>query len=231
MLKSTLKIVVLGGSLMLLSFLAGCGLLKGRKSHQQISYEEALEIKLSQKYNRKFKVDEVTQEDRMTWMDEIRYGGEVEDCESGKTYDAMITQDKNAIYDNYPKIIYQDAIEQRVDEICGRHVKIEIQKKEFLYTMSGETWESMNLMNDYIEKGFFEISMNISVSGKNAEDVAQTIYEFFDELNKYQFQYIIGCDIYVQDLKGHINFATIPGEERDTLDNILNKVRGGVENV
>ena len=225
--RSITRKIVFGGSFILFSFLMGCGLSRQRVSGWE-SHEKAIETLLNQKYGQEFEVGKAEQLTSLYAFEKTFYQSDVVVCETGKTFTAMISEDNKILQDDYPQTIYEDEIEQRLDEICNRHPEIGIDERIYQYRQSEDTWDSIEQLEDYLGNGPSWISMDISVSGEDEEMVAQTLYDFLDDLVSNHFQYDIQCNFLTKDQSGEIFFCMLEGETDVDYDSILDEVRGGI---
>ncbi len=211
---------------MLFSFLTGCG------SRQRVSkwesHEKAMEKLLQQKYGLEFEVGKAEQLTAQQAFQKTCFQSDVVVRETGKTFTAVILEDNTILRDDYPKTIYEDEIEQRLDEICSRHPEIGIDERAYQYRRSEDTWDSIEQLEDYLGNGPSWVSMDISVSGKDEEMVAQTLYDFLDDLKSNYFQYDIQCNFVANDQSGEIIFCMLEGGTDVDYSAILNEVKGEI---
>lgn len=146
--KSITRIIVFAVSLMLFSFLTGCGLSQNDVIRWE-SHEKAMEALLDQKYGMKFEVGEAEQLPAHQAFEKIYFQSDVVVCETGDTFTAMISEDNKILKDDYPQTIYKDEIEQRVNDICSRHPDIGIDERIYQYRKSEGIWSSIEQLDDY----------------------------------------------------------------------------------
>ncbi len=181
---------------------------------------------LSKKYHKEFQVGVLTELDRMTWMDEIRYGGDVVDVESGKTFYAKISKDKRKVYDDYPKTIYEDEIERRLDEICEQYPEIEVKEKYYKFFCSEDVWDSMDQLDDYLEQSTSLAFLTIEITKETEEEAARLMTQWIEELKQNHFQYSYSCDLNINSKHGSLIDGSAKGWNVDEYDQILGEIKG-----
>lgn len=222
--KSITIIIVFVLSFMLFSFLAGCGLSQNDVISWE-SHEKAMETMLNQKYGMKFEVGKAEQLTAAKAFEKTYFQSDVVVCETGNTFTAMISEDNKILKDDYPKTIYKDEIEQRLDDICNRHTDIGIDERTYQYRKSEDKWSSIEQLDDYLENGPSWISMDITVSEEDEEMAAQRLYDFLYDLASNHFKYDISCNYLANDQSEIIDFTMIENKTDIDYSAILDEVK------
>lgn len=216
-----LKLLIAGGIVMTV-FACGCGKIKSEKPTGD--YRDVISKLIMKKYGLAVEVNEVTENDRNTWMDKITYKGKAQIKDSDDVFDVVISKDKETLYDNYPEIIYKDKIDELLNGIYADNPHISIQSSEYVYEVSDKNWTDEDSPDDYIKNSGSYANIVFDVNGNDIEEVAGYISDFFYELENRGFKCVASCDYSYGSKSGNIGFASIAGKELGNVSDIKYKL-------
>lgn len=216
---NTLKTLAITTVLTLAIPLQGCL----NNTSKSSSYENVIEKYLQNKYSASFHVTDIRESDRNTWMERTSYTATVIQKDTNTEFTVIISGDKKDLQDNYQKIIYSDDINNIIAEIYASCPEIHVSNSEYIFEPTDKTWDTIN---EYIKSSGSYINMSFSVYGDSLEDVAESISEFFREIEKQKFSCIVDCNFSTPLKSGTVGFASTESDNSlDSVDDILYKLK------
>lgn len=184
-----LKVFAFGCAALILSALTGC--FRGEKAdnNRPANTEEQkarIEQLLNEKYGDTFVVQSMERQTAQMAFTKAHYLAQVSSDAYPGQFRARVDTDFNEVADDYPRLYWNEEIEQkvgRVEQVFPQNYDVQW---EIVYWVTGETWKSTDSIDDYLEQGNAYIDFTIET---NADDAAKTALALRSALKDEKLKY------------------------------------------
>ena len=145
-----------------------------------------IEQLLNEKYGDTFVVQSMERQAGQMAFTKAHYLAQVSSDAYPGQFRARVDTDFNEVADDYPRLYWNEEIEQkvgRVEQVFPQNYDVQW---EIVYWVTGETWKSTDSIDDYLEQGNAYIDFTIET---NADDVAKTAIELHSALRDEKLKY------------------------------------------
>lgn len=184
-----LKVFALGCAALILSALTGCFRGKKADNNRPANTEEQkarIEQLLNEKYGDTFVVQSMERQTAQMAFTKAHYLAQVSSDAYPGQFRARVDTDFNEVADDYPRLYWNEEIEQkvgRVEQVFPQNYDVQW---EIVYWVTGETWKSTDSIDDYLEQGNAYIDFTIET---NADDAAKTALALRSALKDEKLKY------------------------------------------
>lgn len=145
-----------------------------------------IEQLLNEKYGDTFVVQSMERQAGQMAFTKAHYLAQVSSDAYPGQFRARVDTDFNEVADDYPRLYWNEEIEQkvgRVEQVFPQNYDVQW---EIVYWVTGETWKSTDSIDDYLEQGNAYIDFTIET---NADDVAKTALALRSALKDEKLKY------------------------------------------
>lgn len=145
-----------------------------------------IEQLLNEKYGDTFVVQSMERQAGQMAFTKAHYLAQVSSDAYPGQFRARVDTDFNEVADDYPRLYWNEEIEQKVERVEQVFPQNYDVQWEIVYWVTGETWKSTDSIDDYLEQGNAYIDFTIET---NADDVAKTAIELHSALRDEKLKY------------------------------------------
>lgn len=184
-----LKVFALGCAALILSALTGCFRGKKADNNRPANTEEQkarIEQLLNEKYGDTFTVQTLERQLAQQAFAKSHYLAHVSSDAYPGQFRARVDTDFNEVADDYPRLYWNEEIEQkvgRVEQVFPQNYDVQW---EIVYWVTGKTWKSTDSIEDYLMNGETYVHFTVET---NAIDVADTALALREALQAQNLQY------------------------------------------
>lgn len=203
-----LKVFALGCAALILSALTGCFRGKKADNNRPANTEEQkarIEQLLNEKYGDTFVVQSMERQTAQMAFTKAHYLAQVSSDAYPGQFRARVDTDFNEVADDYPRLYWNEEIEQkvgRVEQVFPQNYDVQW---EIVYWVTDETWKSTDSIDDYLEQGNAYIDFTIETNVDDVTDIALALHNALQaERLKYETAWHLG--------KTTVVFGEMPGD-------------------
>lgn len=184
-----LKVFALGCAALILSALTGCFRGKKADNNRPANTEEQkarIEQLLNEKYGDTFTVQTLERQLAQQAFAKSHYLAQVSSDAYPGQFRARVDTDFNEVADDYPRLYWNEEIEQkvgRVEQVFPQNYDVQW---EIVYWVTGKTWKSTDSIEDYLMNGETYVHFTVET---NAIDVADTALALREALQAQNLHY------------------------------------------
>lgn len=105
------------------------------------------------------------------------------------SYAILYFRNEVTIQDNYAKLLYDQKIRERTEEIMDQFLEKDEYTYDISYAMTDKTYADMDQIDDYLADTGTYIDADITISGANAEQVTKKIYQLANTLKDHHMHF------------------------------------------
>lgn len=190
------QLLKLGGIVLLLSTLLGCGRLwSGGKISlpgREDLFRMTIEQQLHQKYGDAFTVEQIEFEKANMAFHKGTCKATVRSDRYEGTFTARVDNDMENLTDNYPRLYWNDTIEARVRKALDQVEDLPETEWKVVYVLSEQVWQEEDALDEYLAQGDTYLDLTVTLPA-DLEQAAEMIHQLRDALQEEQLQYAIAC--------------------------------------
>lgn len=190
------QLLKLGGIVLLLSTLLGCGRLwSGGKISlpgREDLFRMTIEQQLHQKYGDAFTVEQIEFEKANMAFHKGTCKAMVSSDRYEGTFTARVDNDMENLTDDYPRLYWNDTIEARVRKALDQVEDLQETEWKVVYVLSEQVWKEEDALDEYLAQGDTYLDLTVTLPA-DLEQAADTVHQLRDALQEEQLQYAIAC--------------------------------------